>query len=107
MSTRDALRHQGAENSALKNSAPSSLTTLKTSESTSICHSLTELGVPCQEYGTIDQVFKTACRIVELDREVRGPITIEEGDNQHECDCERDTDDKIRPAQDSPEGQPG
>src|SRR5215813_1837167 len=32
----EELKHQGAENSALKNSAPSSLTALKTSESTSI-----------------------------------------------------------------------
>src|SRR5262249_32737242 len=32
----EELKHQGAENSALKNSAPSSLTTLKTSDSTSI-----------------------------------------------------------------------
>src|SRR5512143_899218 len=31
-----ALRHQGAENSALKNKAPLRLTSLKTSESTSI-----------------------------------------------------------------------
>jgi hypothetical protein len=38
------MRHHGAENSALKKSAPSSLTTLKTSESTSIFVYLTQTG---------------------------------------------------------------
>src|ERR1044071_4648163 len=36
----DDLKHHGAENSPWKNSAPSSLTTFSTSESTSICSGL-------------------------------------------------------------------
>jgi ubiquinone/menaquinone biosynthesis C-methylase UbiE len=41
----DERKHQGAENSPLKNSAPSSLTTLSTSESTSIKKSLAAIWV--------------------------------------------------------------
>src|SRR5262247_1363726 len=43
--TPELLMHHGAENSALKKSAPSSLTSLKTSESTSIAQPLCKLGV--------------------------------------------------------------
>ena len=47
----DELRHQGAENSPLKNSAPSSLTTLKTSESTSIGTASPNMGVSAKNTG--------------------------------------------------------
>ena len=41
----DERRHQGAENSALKNSAPSNFTALRTSESTSMGFGTVALGV--------------------------------------------------------------
>jgi hypothetical protein len=50
--------HQGAENSALKNKAPLSLTTFNTSESASIADRPRYEPLLSQGYGTLDQVFK-------------------------------------------------
>jgi hypothetical protein len=45
MASAEESKHQGAENSPLKNRAPSSLTTFNTSESTSILDIFAHLGV--------------------------------------------------------------
>src|SRR6476660_6464136 len=70
-----ALRHQGAENSPLKNSAPLSLTTLKTSESTSIfAASLNRASVP-RILDVRSSIQAPAGRIVGLDQEDYGSKT--------------------------------
>src|SRR6185369_12774314 len=71
---RGSLRHQGAESSALKNSAPSSLTIFKTSESTSMFDCLTQLGVCAKNTGRSIKYSRPVVRMTELDREEREAI---------------------------------
>src|SRR5262245_51459179 len=73
----DELGHHGSENSALKNSAPSSLTSFKTSDKTSIWHCLSEIRCSGQEYRPLDQVFKIHNLYIRLESiEERGDVTM-------------------------------
>ena len=73
----EELKHQGAENSPLKNSAPLSLTDFKTSESTSITDSVIEIGHLCQETGMPSQVLLVIVAVYpDEDREDRGSKDI-------------------------------
>src|SRR5512143_854533 len=88
-----ALRHQGAENSALKNKAPFRLTSLKTSESTSIFIAyLNTASVPrIRDDGS--NIQQPIGRTLRLDNKQYGSKigsnTRTEGDWHDECDCER------------------
>jgi hypothetical protein len=73
MFDRDDLSHHGAENSPLKNSAPSSLTALKTSESTSILAAYRDWAFVTRMWDDGSSIRDPADRIVELDREQCGP----------------------------------
>src|ERR1051325_10747669 len=82
----DDLKHHGAENSPWKNRAPSSLTTFRTSESTSIGTALTAIRCLSKEYGTDDQVFKPRKPHSEMDEPELNKEMV------YECDCTRNID---------------
>src|SRR6476661_2074757 len=64
----DDLKHHGAENSPLKNSAPSSLTAFNTSESTSIVQPSQQSGVWAKHTGRSIKYSSRTGGIVEMGR---------------------------------------
>src|SRR6478752_4488788 len=93
----DELIHHGAENSALKNSAPSSLTSFNTSDRTSMWPRSIEFFVPGKNTGRSIKYSRSAVRILNLNRSKRG--------DQYECNFEGDTTGHgFRATEGTPEG---